>query len=244
MTLPIRVAAIAAALHITPVVVLVKRPEAAQALLPGADAYFAREVHLSTPDAHRLHKAVDWSPEDGVLTFYVGRTGSATVGALEFVRVDTPGVPAGRYPLGSRQPLESRIVQLVPGDREVAVAAGANDPLRVSPELHALAAARAHGVASAPAGGVTNGIVGARHDRPAARGFLDHFQEGAGDSERLPFHFHHGFERAQLQHPVPRAAPQLAVEIGLQTSPVLPIPIPRHAHTSAVRLSKAQKRRS
>src|SRR2546425_11363047 len=93
MTLPIRVAAIAAALHITPGVVLVKRPEAAQALLPGADAYFAREVHLSTPDAHRLHKAVDWSPEDGVLTFYVGRTGSAMVGALEFVRVDTPHGP-------------------------------------------------------------------------------------------------------------------------------------------------------
>src|SRR2546428_11493845 len=93
MPRPIRGAAIAAALHIPPGVVLVKRPEAAQALLPGAAAYFAREVHLSTPDAHRLHKAVDWSPEDGVLTFYVGRTGSAVVGALEFVRVDTPHGP-------------------------------------------------------------------------------------------------------------------------------------------------------
>ena len=94
MNLPMRLAAIAAVLHITPAVVLVKRPDAVQALLPGADAYFAREVHLSTPDAHRLHKAVDWSPEDGVLTFYVGRTGSAgVVGALEFVRVDTPHGP-------------------------------------------------------------------------------------------------------------------------------------------------------
>jgi len=36
---------------------------------------------------------VDWSPEDGVLTFYLGRTGSAAVGALEFVRVDTPHGP-------------------------------------------------------------------------------------------------------------------------------------------------------
>src|SRR5437867_13410917 len=93
MNLPMRLAAIAALLHITPVVVLVKRPDAVQALLPGADAYFAREVHLSTPDAHRLPKAVDWSPEDGVLTFYVGRTGSGAVGALEFVRVDTPHGP-------------------------------------------------------------------------------------------------------------------------------------------------------
>src|SRR2546425_8472643 len=93
MNLPMRLAAIAAVLHITPAVVLVKRPDAVQALLPGADAYFAREVHLSTADAHRLHQAVDWSPEDGVLTFYLGRTGSAAVGALEFVRVDTPHGP-------------------------------------------------------------------------------------------------------------------------------------------------------
>src|SRR2546425_7204957 len=110
----------------------------------------------------------------------------------------------------------------------------------MSLELCALAAARAHGVASAPGGGITDGIVGARYDRPAARRYLDHFQEGAGHNERLPFHFHHGLERAQLPHPVPRAAPQLAVEIGLQTRPVLPIPVPRHSHTSAVRLSKAE----
>src|SRR2546422_106371 len=142
--------------------------------------------------------------------------------------------------------LQRRIVQLVPGDREVAAAARANDPLRVSLELGALAAARTHGVTSAPAGGIADGIVGARYDRPAARRYLDHFQEGAGHSERLPLHLHHRLERAQLPHPVPRAAPQLAVEIGLQTSPVLPIPIPipRHSRTSAVRLSKAEKRRS
>ena len=89
----IRTAAIAAVLHITPVVVLVKRPDAVQALLPGAEAYFAREVHLSNADAHRLHLAVDWSPEDGVLTFYGGKSGPAVVGTLEFVRVDTPHGP-------------------------------------------------------------------------------------------------------------------------------------------------------
>src|SRR3989440_1630779 len=89
----IRAASVAALLHITPAVVLVKRPDAVQALLPGADAYFAREVHLSAADAHRLHAAVDWSPEDGVLAFYTGKAGSAAVGALEFVRVDTPHGP-------------------------------------------------------------------------------------------------------------------------------------------------------
>jgi hypothetical protein len=89
----VRAAAIIALLHITPAVVLVKRPEAVQALLPGADAYFAREVHLSDVDAHRLHEVVDWSPEDGVLPFYTGKAGSTIVGALEFVRVDTPHGP-------------------------------------------------------------------------------------------------------------------------------------------------------
>lgn len=89
----IRAVVVAALLHITPAVVLVKRPDAVQALLPGAEAYFAREVHLSDADAHRLHEVVDWSPEDGVLAFYTGRSGSTTVGALEFVRVDTPHGP-------------------------------------------------------------------------------------------------------------------------------------------------------
>ena len=93
MNFVIRAAAIAALFHITPVVVLVKRPDAVQSLLPGADAYTAREVHLSGRDAHRLHEAVDWTPEDGVVVFYAGTAGSTAVGALEFVRVDTPHGP-------------------------------------------------------------------------------------------------------------------------------------------------------
>src|SRR2546423_14194706 len=82
--------------HTTPAVVLVKRPDAVQALLPGADSYVAREAHLSDPDAHRLHELVDWSPEDGVLTFYRGQAGATGVGALTFVRVDTPHRPIER----------------------------------------------------------------------------------------------------------------------------------------------------
>jgi hypothetical protein len=89
----IRAAVVAALLHITPAVVLVKRPDAVRTLLPGADAYFAREVHLSDADAHRLHETVDWSPDDGVLAFYTGKAGTTPVGALQFVRVDTPHGP-------------------------------------------------------------------------------------------------------------------------------------------------------
>src|SRR6266705_859948 len=135
MKMPMRLATIAAVLHITPAVVLVKRPDAVQALLPGADAYFAREVHLSAPDAHRLHTAVDWSPEDGVLTFYLGRTGSAAVGALEFVRVDTPHGPievaVGFTPQGAVRGVvvTKATVEMKPWVLE-AVAAGLTDHYR------------------------------------------------------------------------------------------------------------------
>src|SRR2546421_9701842 len=100
----IRAASVAALLHITPAVVLVKRPDAVQALLPGADAYFAREVHLSAADAHRLHAAVDWSPEDGVLAFYTGKAGSAAGCALEVVSGGTPPRPDRRAGGGSPPP--------------------------------------------------------------------------------------------------------------------------------------------
>src|SRR5207245_1665519 len=63
------------------------------AVVPRADRFFAREVHLADADAHKLHEAVDWSPVDGVLTFYSGRRGTTLVGLLEFVRVDTPHGP-------------------------------------------------------------------------------------------------------------------------------------------------------
>jgi len=135
MNFVIRAAAIAALLHITPVVVLVKRPDAVQSLLPGADAYTAREVHLSARDAHRLHEAVDWSPEDGVVVFYAGTAGSTAVGALEFVRVDTPhgpiGVAVGFTPQGAVRGVvvTKATVEMKPWVLE-AVAAGLTDHYR------------------------------------------------------------------------------------------------------------------
>ena len=122
-------------LHITPIVVLVKRSDAVQALLPGADAYVAREVHLSGTDAHRLHETVDWSPEDGVLVFYGGTAGSTSVGALEFVRVDTPHGPievaVGFTPQGAVRGVvvTKATVEMKPWVLE-AVAAGLTDHYR------------------------------------------------------------------------------------------------------------------
>lgn len=93
MTWLIRAAAIAVLLHITPTVILVKRQDAVARVAPGADTFFAREVHLSDADAHKLHEALDWGPEDGVLTFYVAKRGAVAVGAFQFVRVDSPHGP-------------------------------------------------------------------------------------------------------------------------------------------------------
>src|SRR5881392_881452 len=81
-------AALAALLHITPTVILVKRQDAVAKLLPGADQFTARELHLSSTDSRKLHDAVGWEPPDGVVTFYVGKRGDQLVGALVFMRVD------------------------------------------------------------------------------------------------------------------------------------------------------------
>jgi len=78
----------AALLHITPTVILVKRQDAVAHLLPGADRFAARELHLSSADSKKLHDAVGWEPPDGVVTFYVGKHQDQTTGALIFMRVD------------------------------------------------------------------------------------------------------------------------------------------------------------
>ena len=82
-----------ATLHITPVVVLVKREDVVKRILPTATAFTAREVHLSAADAHRLHETLNWGPDDGVVTFYTGWKDTDAVGALSFIRVDTPHGP-------------------------------------------------------------------------------------------------------------------------------------------------------
>jgi hypothetical protein len=81
-------AGLAALLHITPTVVLVKRQDAVAHLLPGADQITARELHLSSADSKRLHDAVGWEPPDGMVTFYVGKHQDQVIGSLLFMRVD------------------------------------------------------------------------------------------------------------------------------------------------------------
>jgi hypothetical protein len=182
MNFLMRAAVIAALLHITPVVVLVKRPDAVQTLLPGADAYVASEVHLSAKDAHRLHEGVDWSPEDGVLVFYGGTAGTTSVGALEFVRVDTPHGPievaVGFTPQGVVRGVvvTKATVEMKPWVLE-AVAAGLTDHYRglkpggEAPGGAAGIASRAGNLAVYVAGEVDKGVARAL---AAYGGFYNH----------------------------------------------------------------------
>jgi hypothetical protein len=86
-------AAAAALLHITPTVVLVKRPDAFARLLSGAERVVAREVHLSSADSRRLHDAAGWEPADGIIPFYIGKRQERVTGVLVFMRVDSPHGP-------------------------------------------------------------------------------------------------------------------------------------------------------
>lgn len=103
-------AAAAALLHITPTVILVKRQDAVSHLLPGADQFTARELHLSSADSRKLHDAVGWEPPDGVVTFYIGRHQNEVTGALIFMRVDCQHGPielaVGYDPAGTIRAVE------------------------------------------------------------------------------------------------------------------------------------------
>jgi hypothetical protein len=86
-------AGLATLLHITPTVVLVRREDAVRRLLPAATQFTALEVRLSNADAHRLSDMARWTPSEGRVTFYTGAKDGQPVGALTFIRLDTPHGP-------------------------------------------------------------------------------------------------------------------------------------------------------
>ena len=125
----------AALLHITPTVVMVKRQDAVSHLLPGADQFTARELHLSSGDSKKLHDTVGWEPPDGVVTFYVGKHQDQTTGALIFMRVDCQHGPielaVGFDPRGAIRGVEvtKSTVEMKPWIVE-ALQAGLTEPYR------------------------------------------------------------------------------------------------------------------
>ncbi len=122
-------------LHITPTVIMVKRQDAVSHLLPGADQFTARELHLSSGDSKKLHDAVGWEPPDGVVTFYVGKHQDQTTGVLIFMRVDCQHGPIelaiGFDPRGAIRGVEvtKATVEMKPWIVE-ALQAGLTEPYR------------------------------------------------------------------------------------------------------------------
>jgi hypothetical protein len=92
--LVVTVAALGAAAHPTPKVVLVKHADFIRQTLPGARQYFVRTVSIGQQDLAAIRKASDFTPADPDVQFYLGqKEGGAAVGAVLFQQVDTPHGP-------------------------------------------------------------------------------------------------------------------------------------------------------
>jgi len=87
-------AALGAAAHPTPKVVLVKHADFIRQTLPSAKQYFLRTVSIGKQDLAAIRQAGDFTPADPDVQFFLGQgEGGATVGVVLFQQVDTPHGP-------------------------------------------------------------------------------------------------------------------------------------------------------
>src|SRR5258707_8328861 len=92
--LVVTVAALGAAAHPTPKVVLVKHADFIRQTLPGAKQYFVRTVSIGKQDLATIRKSSDFTPDDPDVQFFLGQgEGGAPVGVVLFQQVDTPHGP-------------------------------------------------------------------------------------------------------------------------------------------------------
>jgi hypothetical protein len=92
--LALAAAALGAAAHPTPKVVLVKHADFIRQTLPGATQYFVRTVSIGKEDLATIRKSSDFTPDDPDVQFFLGqREGGAPVGVVLFQQVDTPHGP-------------------------------------------------------------------------------------------------------------------------------------------------------
>jgi hypothetical protein len=92
--LALAAAALGAAAHPTPKVVLVKHADFIRQTIPGAKQYFVRTVSIGKQDLATIRKASDFTPDDPDVQFFLGQgEGDATVGVALFQQVDTPHGP-------------------------------------------------------------------------------------------------------------------------------------------------------
>ena len=88
------VAALGAAAHPSPKVVLVKHADFIRQTLTGATQYFVRTVDIGKQDLAAIRQKSDFTPEDPDVQFYLGQgAGGAPAGAVLFQQVDTPHGP-------------------------------------------------------------------------------------------------------------------------------------------------------
>ena len=93
-TLAVAAAALGAAGHPTPKVVLVKHADFIRQTLPGARQYFLRTVTIGKQDLASIRQASNFTPDDPDAQFYLGQgDGGATVGVVMFQQIDTPHGP-------------------------------------------------------------------------------------------------------------------------------------------------------
>ena len=92
--LALAAAALGAAAHPTPKVVLVKHADFIRQTIPGAKQYFVRTISIGKQDLATIRKASDFTPDDPDVQFFLGQGESgATVGVALFQHVDTPHGP-------------------------------------------------------------------------------------------------------------------------------------------------------
>ena len=92
--LALAAAALGAAGHPTPKVVLVKHADFIRQTLPGARQYFVRTVTIGKQDLATIRQVSDFTPDDADVQFYLGQgDGGATVGVVLFQQINTPHGP-------------------------------------------------------------------------------------------------------------------------------------------------------
>src|SRR5213593_1981084 len=111
-------------------------------------------------------------------------------------------------------------VRLVPGDVELTPTTSALEAARTAVQRRALPTARAHAVLRTPFGRQLAGPGGARHDGPPRGWPRDDLNEVVGDLEGPVVNVEDGFERGEPRYAVPSPAPQRAVDVDLETTPL------------------------
>jgi hypothetical protein len=92
--LALAAAALGAAAHPTPKVVLVKHADFIRQTVGGAKQYFVRTVSIGKQDLAAIRQAGDFTPADPDVQFFLGQgADGTTAGVVLFQQVDTPHGP-------------------------------------------------------------------------------------------------------------------------------------------------------